>query len=394
MVNREIFDHENSEKSNISLKGNLKRNIAYWLNILMANEFVLQVIENEYKIPFCKTPEKAHLPNNKSSLKNEKFALDSISEMLKISSIKEVKAPPNIINPLSVSENSAGKKHLILKLRYINEYLYKDKIKFDVWKRFENYLEHTDGYAFKFDLKSGYHDVDMFEEHQTYLGFSWKINNILKFFVFTVLPFGLSTAPFVFTKMVMLLVKYWRFNSIKIACFLDVGLGIDNTFEKALEKSTFVSNSLTRADFINSDKLVWQPTKVLTSLGIEVDLDNDMLKISSEGIDSILFTIEFILSKIYVSARTLSKLTGKRISIKLKIGNMVQLKTRALYKVIEKRLTWDKKFNFGNYNNTVEEILFYKFNIRNLNNKAFREYRISSLFVYSDASNNGLASVL
>ena len=146
-------------------------------------------------------------------------------------------------------------------------------------------------------------------------------------------------------------------------------------------------------DFINSDKLVWQPTKVLTSLGIEVDLDNDTLKISSEGINSILFTIEFILSKIYVSARTLSKLTGKLISIKLIIGNMVQLKTRALYKVIEKRLSLDKKFNFGNYNNMVQEILFQKFKIHNLNNKAFREYRISSLLVYSGASNNGLVSV-
>ena len=72
---------------------------------------------------------------------------------------------------------------------------------------------------------------------------------------------------------------------------------------------------------------------------------------------------------------------------------MVQLKTRALYKVIEKRLSLDKKFNFGNYNNTVQEILFQKFNIHNLNNKALREYRISSLLVYSGASNNGLASV-
>ena len=238
MVNREIFDPENSKKCNISLKGNLKRNIAHWLNILMANESVLQIIENEYKIPFFKTAEKSHLPNNKSPLKSEKFALDSISEMLKIGSIKDVKAPPKVINPLSVSENSAAKKRPILKLRYINKYLYKDKIKFDVWKRFENYLEHTeDGYAFRFDLKSGYHHVDMFEEHQTYLGFSWKINNILKFFVFTVLPVGLSTVPFVFTKMVTLLVKYWRFNSMKIACFLDAGVGIDNTFEKALEKS-------------------------------------------------------------------------------------------------------------------------------------------------------------
>ena len=132
---------------------------------------------------------------------------------------------------------------------------------------------------------------------------------------------------------------------------------------------------MTRAGFIiNSDKSVWQATKVLTWLGIEVDLNNT-LKISSERIDSILFTIEFILSKIYVSARTLSKLTGKLISTKFIIGNIVQLKTRALYKATEKRLSWDKKFNIGNYNDTVEEILFWKFNIHNLNNKAFREIK-------------------
>ena len=95
----------------------------------------------------------------------------------------------------------------------------------------------------------------------------------------------------------------------------------------------------------------------------------------------------------YVSAQTLSKLTRKLISTKFIIGNMVQLKTRAVYKVIEKRLSWGKSFNVGNYNDTVEEILFWKFNMRNLNNKAFREYKIPSLFVYSDASNNALASV-
>ena len=173
---------------------------------------------------------------------------------------------------------------------------------------------------------------------------------------------------------------------MKIACFLDNGQGIDNIFEKAQGKSTFVSNSLTSTGFvINSDKLVWQPTKVLTWLGIEADFSDDTLKIFSERIDSILFTIEFISSKIYVSARTLSKLTGKYISTKFIIGNIVQ--------VIEKRLPWYKKFNIRNYNETVAKILFWKFNIRNLNNKAFREYMIQSLFVYSDASNNGLASI-
>ena len=86
-------------------------------------------------------------------------------------------------------------------------------------------------------------------------------------------------------------------------------------------------------------------------------------------------------------------MTGKLISTKFVIGNIAQLKTRALYKVMEKRLSWDKKFNIRNHNDMVQEILYWKFDIRNLNNKVFREYRIASLFIYSDESSNGLASV-
>ena len=66
--------------------------------------------------------EKVHLSGDKSSLKNETFALNSKSEMLEMGSIKEVQTPPKLITPLSVSENSLGKKHLILDLRYINEH--------------------------------------------------------------------------------------------------------------------------------------------------------------------------------------------------------------------------------------------------------------------------------
>ena len=113
-----------------------------------------------------------------------------------------------------------------------------------------------------------------------------------------------------------------------------------------------------------------------------------MLKISSKKIGSILFTIDFILS-----ARTLSKLAVKLILTKFIIGNIVQLKTSALYKVIEKQLSWDKIINIGNYNDTVKEILYWKCSIRNLNNKLFRKYKITSLFVYSDVSNNGLTHV-
>ena len=73
---------------------------------------------------------------------------------------------------------------------------------------------------YKFDLRHGYHHIDIFPEHQTYLGFSWFYEGKLRYFVFTVLPFGLSVAPYCFTKIVRALVKFWSFNGIKIVVLL------------------------------------------------------------------------------------------------------------------------------------------------------------------------------
>ena len=90
---------------------------------------------------------------------------------------------------------------------------------------------------------------------------------------------------------------------------------------------------------------------------------------------NILNTISLILRKIFVSARTLAELAGQLISTKYVIGDIVQLKTRFLYKSIQSS-SWDKTFNIGNYKGTVEEILFWKLNLVKYNNKVINCYNI------------------
>jgi hypothetical protein len=48
-----------------------------------------------------------------------------------------------------------------------------------------------------FDLKSGYHHIDIHPGSQTFLGFAWKKpeDESFTYYQFTVSPFGLSTAP-------------------------------------------------------------------------------------------------------------------------------------------------------------------------------------------------------
>ena len=49
---------------------------------------------------------------------------------------------------------------------------------------------------FSFDLKSAYHHIMIAKEDREYWGFQWKD----KYYVFSGLPFGISTAGYIFTK--------------------------------------------------------------------------------------------------------------------------------------------------------------------------------------------------
>ena len=126
-----------------SVKGRLKKNLIFWRETLSANSAILEIIDNGYKIPFFKTPKRASFRNNQSALKNMDFVEESISELLKCGSIIEAEKPSEVINPPSVSINSSGKKRLILDLRYVNDHVYKNKIKFEDWKCFEHYFRRS-----------------------------------------------------------------------------------------------------------------------------------------------------------------------------------------------------------------------------------------------------------
>ena len=97
----------------------------------------------------------------------------------------------------------------------------------------------------KFDLRSGYHHLNVHTEHQKYLGFSWIINGVEKYFVFSVLPFGLSSAGHIFTKVVRTLVNYWRSQSFPIIVYLDDGWACD-TFRKVYSNVKIVITDSSR----------------------------------------------------------------------------------------------------------------------------------------------------
>lgn len=138
---------------------------------------------------------------------------------------------------------------------------------------------------FKFDLKSGYYHVDINEEFHKFLEFYWTINGKQKFFVYTVMAFGLSSATYLFTKLLRPLLKYWRAAGISVIVYLDDGWGIySSSVCKAV--SNRVKSDIQKAGFfLNTEKSVWKPCLILEWLGFiwnieEGSIEIPMLKIS------------------------------------------------------------------------------------------------------------------
>ena len=130
---------------------------------------------------------------------------------------------PYICSPLSVVSSATGKLWLVLNLRYLNQFLQKETFKYEDLHIASVMFEKHD-FIFKFDLKSGYHHVDIFPEHQKYLGFRWDDNDEVHYFVFTVLSFGLFTACYCFTKLMRPVVRFWRGRGLKAIVYLDDGV--------------------------------------------------------------------------------------------------------------------------------------------------------------------------
>lgn len=163
--------------------------------------------------------------------------------------------------------NSAGKKRLVINLRHLNRFLWKQKFKYEDLRVAMTLFEWGDC-LFSFDLKSGYHHVDITPAHYKYLGFEWGG----KFYVFTVLPFGLATACYLFTKLMRPLVRYWRGKGLRIVVYLDDGLGAAVGKGVAREASELVRSTLASAGLVaHPGKSRWQPTQRLVWLGFVID---------------------------------------------------------------------------------------------------------------------------
>ena len=122
------------------------------------------------------------------------------------------------------------KLRLAIDPRHVNNYVVKFKFKYKDLPSLSQVPEEGH-WCFTWGFKSGYHHVDICSEHQAFLGFPWSIDGVLKYFTFTVLPFGLSSACYCFTKLQRLLLKRWFSMEHTSFVYLDDSFGSQQCYQ-------------------------------------------------------------------------------------------------------------------------------------------------------------------
>ena len=246
-LNSETFEYEQCTVASDFVQGKLKANANFWRDI-GASQFVQEIIQHGYTIAFNQSPLSYSIENRNSALIHRNFVNEAISELLARVCIKEVPLYPEFCNPLHIAIQSSGKLRLILDLSHLNSFIVRKSIKYEDLRTVLQIFS-PGAYVFSFDLKSAYHHMDICEEQTKYLTFKWSFDGVMKFYVFRVLPFGLTTAPYVISKVMRQLVKLWRTQGFSIPLYLDDGIGGDQSFERA----DFLSHEVRRDIILPQD---------------------------------------------------------------------------------------------------------------------------------------------
>lgn len=197
---------------------------------------------------------------------------------------------------MSLSIQKSSKKRLILDLRHVHQFLSSKRFRCGDLSVAKEALCPAD-YMPSFDLKSGYHHVDIFPDHRKF--------TLLGFFEFTVLVFGLSSVHYLFTKLLKPLVKKWRSEAKQIVISKTTAsgpAGYNNTKIASLQ----VHADLFRLGFLaNKSKCIWEPTQVNSWLGSVINTATFRIGATNERITSLQDLLNLILSdsSVHISAR-------------------------------------------------------------------------------------------
>ena len=259
-------------------------------------------------------------------------------------------APPHsraFYGRLFTVPKSSGGLRPVLDLSPLNKYLKVIHFRMETPRSIRESIRQGD-WATSLDLKDAYFHIPIHRNFRKFLRFIWND----KVFQFRALPFGLSLAPWVFTKITRELAILARSRGIRLRMYLDDWLTLASSQPQAAKHSEEVLNLTTSLGFLpNWEKSALTPSQHFVYLGMEFNTVTYTVQPAPARLDRFRALRNQLLEARSASARVLSSLLGQMESIAplVPLGHVHKRKFQRQFRKrwSQSRQSWEFKLPLG-----------------------------------------------
>ena len=249
-----------------------------------------------------------------------------------------------------VTKPGTSEMRPVLNLKRLNWFTRYQKFKMESLLTVRKILRKRD-FLTKVDLSDAYMHVPVHPAFQKYLQFEWEG----RFYRFRCLPFGLQSAPRVFTKLVRQVVEDLRRKGVRLVFYLDDFLVLARSKAESVKHTRMLVQSLKdHGFFINEKKSVLEPSFQQEFLGAVVDSESMEFRVPKKKLKKFLKEARRFLRKgekrELLTVRQLAGLIGKLQSLaiamdqtRLRLAGLLQAQREATRRFTQGPVGWERK---------------------------------------------------
>ena len=245
--------------------------------------WVLETVQG-YRLEFHSQPQQRIRPSFHLDKTRAEALTREVRELVDKRAIQPVwNQRGGFFSPMFVVPKGESSWRPVINLRSLNTYLVPHHFKMEGIRVVKSLIQKGD-WMVKLDLKDAFLSVPIHPTHRRYLRFQWEEQA----WEFQTLPFGLSSAPYVFTKLLKPAVATLHRLGMRLVLYLDDMLILAQTREMTREcLATALELLLSLGFIINLKKSVLNPTQKIEFLGFQIDSQRMTISLPQQKIKSL-----------------------------------------------------------------------------------------------------------